>query len=104
MTTGHWSLLCNVHQFNGAAVGDIVLHASRADNSLCHSPEPPLPPDAGRHQIRRSSHQRASPTEITDGPATPNIFYNGHVVQVQDFNTVAKLKYGGKHAQLYFRG
>jgi len=64
MTTWHWRLLCNVHQFNGAAVRDIVLHASRADNSLCHSPEPPLPPDAGRHQIRRSSHQRASPTEM----------------------------------------
>jgi|LauGreDrversion4_2_1035121.scaffolds.fasta_scaffold1218128_1 hypothetical protein len=41
---------------------------------------------------------------ITDGSATPNIFYNGHAVQVQDVNTVANLKYGGKHAHLYFRG
>ena len=42
-----------------------------------------------------------SPLEwaITDGHATPNIFYNGHAVQVQDFDTVATVKYGGKRAR-----
>ena len=41
---------------------------------------------------------------ITHGPATPNIFYNGHAVQVQDFNTVATVKYRGKRARSGFRG
>jgi len=33
---------------------------------------------------------------IVDGNATPNIFYNGHAVQVQDFDTVANLEHDGK--------
>jgi carbonic anhydrase len=42
-----------------------------------------------------TSQQAPLKWAITDGPATPNIFYNGHAVQVQDFNTVALLNYKG---------
>ena len=51
-----------------------------------------------------TSEQAPLQWTITDGPATPNIFYNGHAVQVQDFNTVATVKYGGKRARPGFRG
>lgn len=46
-----------------------------------------------------TSEQEPLKWAITDGVATPNIFYNGHAVQVQDFNTVATVKYGGKRAR-----